>query len=439
MANNHLKRDLTLFGLTMIAAGASIGSGIFKTPARIADLLHTPALIISVWVLGGISAIAGALTLAELGGMFPKAGGIYIYIREAYGRAAAFLYGWANLLIINTGGMAGIALVFATYLNILYPVNKLFAAACLIVFATVVNVLGVKVSEIFANIFGSLKILGIGFIVLLGLFFVAQNTGGQPDFSFSSGTQPDHLGDAFATALIGVLYSYGGWQHATYLSGEVKNPSKNIPLGLIFGAGIVTILYVTVNLAYLRLLPVEQLAHSEAVASDAVRTIFPEGGKWIAALIMSSTLGTMIIYAASVPRVYFAMANDGVFFKQFAQVHPTYRTPVFAIVAQSVWALVILFFMGSFDKIIGYEEFMDWGFLLVAASTVFVFRKTQKTMERPYRVFGYPLPPIVFCGIAGWFLFMILTGEHSWQSAVTGLVIMALGLPFYWYFKRQKN
>ncbi len=432
---NQLKRDLSLYGLTMIAVGASIGSGIFKTPARIAGLLQSPALIFSVWILGGVVAMAGALTLAELGGMFPNAGGIYIYIREAYGRAAAFFYGWANLLVINTGGLATVGLVFAAYLNILIPVNQLFAAATLIVFSTVVNIMGVKMGEIFSDIFSGLKILGIAFIVLLGLFFVSSHTA-APNFSFSSGAHPAHLGEAFATALIGVLYSYGGWQHATFLAGEAKNPGRTLPLGLIFGASIVTLLYITVNFAYLRLLPVADMAASQAVASDAVQTIIPQGGKWIAALIMCSTLGTMIIFTMTLPRVYFAMANDGLFFKQLATIHPVYRTPVVAIVVQAAWALVLLFFMGTFDRIMGYVEFMDWVSLLAAALAVFIFRAKRKDMARPYRVFAYPLPPVVFCGVASWFLFMVLTGKDSWQSAAAGLGVLAVGVPFYLYFRK---
>jgi basic amino acid/polyamine antiporter, APA family len=438
--SKELKQTLSLYGLVMISVGASIGSGIFKSPSITADLLRTPNLIILAWVFGGVVALTGALTLGELGSLYPKAGGIYIYIREAYGEVTSFLYGWANLLVMNTGSMVGISLTFAAYFNVWFPgANEVTVAATAIVLVTIVNVLGVDIGEIFSNIFTTLKIIGIATIILFGFIFVTKNHLGTDVIQPLVANRPSSaVATAFATALIGVFWSYGGWQHTTFLSGEAKNPQRNIPMAMVIGASVVTLLYVSVVVAYMRLLPIETMAASKAVASDAVGTIFPDARKWIALLIMVSTFGTMVIYSMSLPRVYFAMANDGVFFKEMTYLHPKFRTPVVAIVAQSGWALVLLNFMRTFKDVIDYVEFMDWVFLFMAGTTIFVFRKKYPNALRPYKAWLYPVTPILFCLLSGWFLVMVLTGPHSGARAMTGLGVMFLGLPFYYLFRRQK-
>lgn len=379
--SDNLKQNLTLFGLVMIGVGASIGSGIFRTPGLVAKSLPDAQLILIVWALGGVYTLCGALTFAELGGLFPRTGGIYHYLREAYGEPVAFLYGWSNIFIINTGSIAGLALTFAGYLNVLTPVNERFTAMSIIVFVTLVNIFGVKISEIFSSIFTSLKIIGIALIVMVGLFFFTNaplNEGLNP----IQPALPTDIWSAFALAFIGVLWSYGGWHHVSFLSGEAKNPRRNIPLAMIIGASIVTLLYVTINYAYVRLLPIEQLSTSTAVAADAMSRVFTEGGKWIAVLIMASTFGTLVIYAMSLPRVYFQMAKDGNFFSQMAYIHPTFRTPIVAIIVQSVWALVLLFYK-DFGQLLTYITFTDGLFFLLSAFTIFIFRIKRPDADRP--------------------------------------------------------
>ena len=435
--SDNLKQNLTLFGLVMIGVGASIGSGIFRTPGLVAKSLPDAHLILIVWILGGVYTLCGALTFAELGGLFPRTGGIYHYLREAYGEPVAFLYGWSNIFIINTGSIAGLALTFAGYLNVLTPVNERFTAMSIIIFVTVINVFGVKISEIFSSIFTSLKIIGIALIVLVGLF-VTQNTVATQGVAMpNSPALPTDMWSAFAAAFIGVLWSYGGWHHVSFLSGEAKNPRRNIPLAMMIGASIVTLLYVTINFAYVRLLPINQLATSTAVAADAMSSVFTEGGKWIAVLIMASTFGTLVIYAMSLPRVYFQMAKDGNFFSQMAYIHPTFRTPIVAIVVQSVWALVLLFYK-DFGQLLTYITFTDGLFFLLSALTIFIFRIRRPDAERPVKTWLYPIIPIIFCTIATWFLLKTLFAENSSEQALAGLVVLGLGVPFYIYFKRKK-
>ena len=431
----QLKQSLGLFGLTMIAVGGSVGSGIFRSPGTVAAQLLDSQWILAVWLLGGVVVLAGALTYAELGGLFPKAGGIYQYIREAYGEKTAFVYGWSNLLVINTGGMAGLALTFASYFNVLTPVNERVAAVSVIVVVTLVNIFGVKIGELFSSTLTVLKIIGMVAIIGVGLFFVSKIDPSVPDAVLQRPTKD--FSAAFAAALIGVLFTVGGWQHASYLSGEAKNARRNIPLAMIFGAIIITILYVAVNVAYLRLLPMSELAASKAVASDAVSKVFKGGGLWIAVLIAISTFGTLVIYAMSVPRVYFAMASDGIFFKQLAYVHPRFGTPVVAIVVQSVWTIILMLFM-SFEQVIAYAVFIDQVFFLLAAFSIFIFRRRLPNAERTVRTWLYPLPPLVFCSISAWFLWKTLTGEQAANQALGGLAVMACGLPFYFYFKRKQ-
>lgn len=433
----QLKKELSLFGLTMIAIGSCIGSGIFMTPAKIAAQLPDPNWIIGVWILGGVVALTGALTFAELGGLFPKAGGVYVFLKEAYGSLVAFLYGWVILMVITTGAIAALSLTFAKYLDSVLGFGEEFqlgAAIISIVLVTAVNVFGVKTGEFFSNLFTVLKLLGIFLIIALGILWAAPAEG-----LFETEINPEKsLSSAFALALIGVLWSYGGWHHTSYLAGEAKNPKRDIPRAMIFGALVVTLVYVLANVAYLNMLPIDQIANSEAVATDAVQTIIPNAAIIIALLIAISTFGTTGIYTLTAPRIYFAMAKDGVFFKGLSKLHSTYGTPMFAIVLQSAWAIVLLLFWGTFHDLITYVVFMDWVFMTLAAISIFLFRKKMKDAERPYKTVLYPITPLVFIAISLWFIVSTLIGQP--EQALAGIIILGLGLPVYFYFiKKQKT
>ena len=430
----QLRRELTLYGLTMVAIGSCIGSGIFLTPSQIARYLPSPLYILLVWTLGGIIALAGALTFAELGSMFPQAGGVYEYLKKAYGPIFGFLYGWSYLLIMSSGAIAALAIAFATYLAVLVPLDQrgiTIVAVVSIICVTLVNILRVKAGEVFASVFTGLKLMGIAAIVVIGLFM------GDPEI-MSSGQTASAFGgslfNAFGLALVGVLWSYGGWQHATYLAGEAIQPRRTVPRALIIGATVVALAYVAINLAYLFLLPVDEIAASPSVAADAVETIFPFSGKIVAMMIAISVIGTAGIYTLSSPRLYYAMASDRLFFKGLAAVHPRFRTPVNAILLQSGWAIFLLFLWGTFEDVITYVVFTDWIFFFLAAVSVFVFRIRMKDEPRPYKTWGYPVTPIVF--IVCTFLFVVNTLIQKPLQAWAGLMLVAVGIIIYFGFKK---
>lgn len=439
---SELRRSLSLYGLTMIAIGCTIGSGIFRTPGNVAVQVHLPEYVIALWVLGGVVALAGALTFAEMGGMFPGAGGLYVYLREAYGDVVGFLYGWFILFCSTAGAIAALALVCSEHLCYLYGTGKdsvweLPLAAGIIIFLTIVNLFGVKIGEWIANIFGGAKLVGLALIIGAGWFFANPQAATANATSDFSNTPPDNLMSAFALGFIGVLWSFGGWQHASYMAGETKDPQRTVPRAMILGAIIITLVYVLANVAYMRLLPVEQIAYSKTVAADAMNTVTPMGGTLMAFLIALSTFGSIGIYSVTSPRMYYAMAKDGVFFAKLAEIHPKWRTPVWAMLIQSSWALVLLFFWGTFNDLIEYVTFLDWIGLMLVGTTIFVFRKKRPDAERSYRTTLYPITPIVFVGICAWFVCFNIVGSR--EKALAGLVVVVAGLLAYWLFFRKKD
>ena len=431
-----LPRVLTLYGLTMVAVGSCIGSGIFLTPSQVASHVMDPVLVLGAWTLGGVVALTGALSFAELGAMFPNAGGVYVYLREAYGPLAGFLYGWAYFTVINSGSIAALTIAFAYYVSFLIPLSEtgqVTLAIGAVVTITVVNVFRVKVAEYFTNALTGLKLAGIGVVVLIGLFMGTSSI--ELDYSGArSLLTNDGLG-AFGLAMVGVLFSYGGWQHASYLSGEAVDPQRTIPRAMIFGALIVTAAYLLINVAYMMLLPVAGMAVSTRVAADAVGTVLPWGGRLVAVLIAVSTFGTALIYTLSAPRIYFAMADDGLFFRKLAEVHPEFRTPVYAVVTQSVWAVALILFWGTFEKVITYVTFTDWIFFTATACVVILFRFRRPAVERPYRTFACPVTTLIFILISGWFVINTLIRQPDQAGA--GLVFLALGCPVYLLFRRR--
>ncbi len=430
-----LAKELTLYGLIMVAIGSCIGSGIFVTPSQIAGLIPSSSLIILVWALGGLIALTGALTFGELGALFPKAGGIYVFLKEAYGGWLGFLYGWAYLVIITSGSIAVLSLAFSHYLSFFIPMDntwKTIISIITISLLTALNVFRAKFGEIFSNIFTGLKIIGILIIICSGIIF------GSSGFSFSDFrfVMPAGTGlSAFGVALTGVLFSYGGWQHASFLAGETKNPSRNVPIAMITGAAVVTLIYLLVNISYMLLLPVEKIVSSEKVAAEAVSTIIPFGGILVAGLIAVSTFGTIGIYTLSAPRIYYAMAEDGLFFKGIAKVHPKFRTPVNAIIIQSVWSVILLLFWGTLENLITYTVSVEWIFYTLAAAGIFIFRRKLRNTDRPYKTFGYPVTPLIFIIINIWFIINITINKPL--HMLIGFCFLLLGVPFFLYFKRK--
>jgi len=435
----QLKRRLTLYGLVMIAVGSCIGAGIFATPNVVVQDVPHHGWALAAWVLGGIIALTGALTMAELGGMYPQAGGVYVFLKEAYGRLAGFLYGWVMLLVINAGALAALSLIFADYMQFFLPglgeKGKVWLAVGTIFGLTGMNILGVQISQLFANLFTGLKLLALGGIVFVGLFFFGEQL---PTLNLDLTREaPENLGSALLAGLIGVLFSIGGWHHASYVAGEAVEPRRTVPRAMVLAALIVTLVYVLANLGYMLMLPLPELQASTAVAGDALLKFTPTGGKIAALIIAVSIFGTIGVYTMTAPRIYFAMARDGVFFQGLAKVHPRFRTPFNAMLIQVVWASVLLLFWETFHNLIAYVTFMDIAFMALAGAGLFVLRRTRPEHPRPFRVWGYPFVPLIFVGISAAFVINMLVQRP--QQAWAGLALLGLGALAWLAFNKQEK
>ncbi|HRH43167.1 MAG TPA: amino acid permease [Pyrinomonadaceae bacterium] len=426
------KKQIGLYALTMIAIGSSIGSGIFKTPSEIAGYLPSEGLMLLVWMAGGLIAICGALTFAKISAQFPQVGGFYVFLKSAFGELPAFLFGWSMLVVINTGSLAALSLVFTSYLSSFIPLSEIaqvIVAVITIVLLTVMNVVGVKFGSIFASIFTSAKLLGILFVVFLGIFFGINHNINFFNTGFPPNPKDLSLISAFGLALIGVSFSFGGYQHATFVAAEVKNAEKIVPKALVLGIAIVCLAYLTINVAYLRFLPIEQIAASKMVATDAINTIWTLGGKFVSFLIVLSVLGTIGIYILTAPRIYFAMADDKLFFKKFAEIHPKYKTPFWAIIFQSIWTIFLLIFWQTFSNLITFVVFVDTAFFFLTAATYFVLIK-QKSIN------GI-VAAIIFMAMTGFIVINTLIEKPT--EAIAGIIFLAIGTIIFFIFKNNQK
>jgi len=432
---SELKKKLNLYGLTMIAVGGCIGAGIFTAPGQVAEGIDSQAFVLLIWLLGGFVALMGALTFSELGSLFPKSGGVYVYLKEAYGDLVGFLYGWVILLVINTGAMAFLAELFAEYIIVFEFFNqfdKEFLAVAAVLLLTWINIFGVNIIQLFANLFTGLKLLAIIAIVLLGIWFVSDT--GVETFEFTLSNAPDNYWTAIFVGLIGVFFSMGGWHHTTYLSGETINASKTVPRAMVLGVLTVTLMYILINWVYMLLLPIEAIAETRTVAGDAFHQIFPAWGRQaISIMVAISVFGTIGIYTVTAPRIYFAMAKDEIFFKQLAYLHPRHKTPVVAMVTQ---ALVTCFLILAFDKLydlMAFVTFMDILFMTLAAFTVFIFRKKLSHVKREIKVPLYPIVPALFVILSSvfvWITFWQVKGP-TWRA----MLVLAMGVPVFFLFR----
>jgi APA family basic amino acid/polyamine antiporter len=444
-----LARRLGLFDATMIVMGGIIGSGIFMNPAVVARLVHTPFLILGVWMLGGLVALIAAFIWAELAALRPEVGGQYAYLREAYHPLVAFLYGWGLLLVIQTGGMAAVAVTFARYfleLTSLRVADKVVAALALIAL-TAINCLGVRAGSTVQSLLMVLKILAILGLIVCGLWFVGL-TGPEPATTATAGTGGTGLVLSFGflttlgAAMVPVLFAYGGWQTSTFVAGEIREPQKNLPRALIIGVTGVIILYLGVNFVCLRALGVSGLANTTTPASDVMRLAFGQtGARVIAAGIAISTLGFLSQGMLTAPRVYFAMAEDGLFFRSVAKLSPKTQVPVIAIVLQGVLAVAIALW-GKYEQILNYVVSVDFIFFGATAACIFVFRRRagiSGITEGPRtfaRVPGHPLTTALFVAIC-WLVVINTVYKYPTNTGI-GLAILLAGIPAF-YFWRARN
>lgn len=431
-----LARRLGLFDATMIVMGGIIGSGIFMNPSVVALQVHTPFLILSAWTIGGLFALAAGFIWAELAARRPEVGGQYAYLREAFHPVVAFIYGWVLLLVVQTGGMAAVAVTFSRYFVELTNVSIGYAQLAAIVLAvlTIINCLGVRAGSTVQSILMVLKILALAALVVCG--FVLTQPANNPSELLDRPVSSDLL-TAFGAALVPVIFAYGGWQTATFVASEIKEPRRNLPRGLILGVAGVVVLYLAANVVYITVLGTDGLAASAAPASDVMRTALGDfGARAIAAGIAISTVGFLSQSMLTAPRVYFAMAQDGLFFKSVGTVHPQTRAPIVAIALQGLLAIAIAF-LGTYERILNYVVSVDVIFFGLTACCIFVFRKRLRNEEPGVvKVPGHPVTTLVFIAIC--WVVAINTVYRFPGNTLIGIAIMLAGLPAYWFWRARR-
>ena len=435
-----LARRLGLFDATMIVMGGIIGSGIFINYYVVAQVVHTPVLILSAWLAGGVIALAGAFIYAELADRMPQVGGQYAYIREAYHPSVAFVYGWGLLLVTQTGGMAAVSIAFARYtieLTGTHAPDWLLAVVVLAVL-TVVNCMGVRMGGTVQDVLMVLKIGAIGALVIAGWAFVHPS-----QWAWHPAMDRPLSGSfvsAFAAAMVPVLFSYGGWQTSCFVAGEMRDPRKDLPRGLLIGVLGVIALYLAAGFVYVRALGAVGLAATSTPASSVMRLALGEpGAKLIAAGIAISGLGFLSQGILTAPRVYFAMADDGLFFRALAWVHPRTRVPVVAIVVQSVWTIVIAL-SGKYEQILNYVVATDFIFFGLSATCLFVFRHRDRVRGEKwtgYRVPGHPFTTFGFVAVS--WLVVLNTMVRYPKDSLVGTAILLAGIPVYFFWGRRRS
>ncbi len=425
-------RRLGLFSATMAVIGGIIGSGVFLSPAVVAARVGSARLTLAAWVAGGVIALAGALCFGELGARRPRAGGGYVYLREAFGPLPAFLYGWALVLVIATGATAAVAVTFASYA---VPLLGLSRAATLplaigaIVVLSGVNYVGVKPAAVTQNVFTVLKLAALAALIVVGLLGPASPVLPQPAPSFAA--FPVALGGA----LVPVLFAYGGWQQTNFIAEELIAPERTLPRALLLGVAGVVAVYLLANIAYLRVLGPAGLAASSAPAAGVMaRVLGPAGTRFISAGIAVSTFGFLNLVMLVTPRVFQAMAADGVFLKRLADLHPSYRTPTGAIVFMGAWSIVLAL-SGTYAQLLDYVVFGDWIFFGLTVASLFIYRAREAGPQAGFRVPAYPWTPVLFVLAAAYVVASSIVANP--RNAAVGTGLLALGVPAYWLGRRR--
>jgi APA family basic amino acid/polyamine antiporter len=431
----QLLRALGWWEATAIVMGIMIGTGIFIVPAEITRLMGTKDAALSVWAVAGLLSLFGALSFAELAAMMPQAGGQYIFLREAYGSLTGFLCGWSFFVAAQTAGISVLAVGFAEYAGEFLPLTpweQKGAAAVSIVVLTAINYRGVREGGALQSILTGAKVGAIAIIILLGYALVRGLPGGADTLAAPTGHR---FVASFGVAMVGAFWAFEGWNACTFAAGEVKRPERNVPLALIMGTVAVIVIYMALNMVYYHVLPMDQVARSSRVGADAAARIFGHTGAYLVSLlIIISTLGSLNGSILAAPRVYYAMATDGVFFSWCARVHPRFHTPHVALLVQCGWAIVLVA-AGTYDQLFTYAIFAAFVFYALTALAVVVLRRKRPDVARPYRVFGYPYVPLIFVLGAAWFLVNTLVEEPV--EAGCGAIMLAVGVLVYWFWKRQ--
>lgn len=434
-----LARSLGLGSAIAVLIGSTIGSGIFRSPAGIAARLPDEKLFLLAWVVGGVLSLCGALTFAELSSALPRTGGVFVYLREAFGRLPAFLFGWAELTIIRASALGAISLVFAEYFLRFFSFAetdlavRLVAVSAILIVATL-NFMGVRFGALVQNMTTVAKFGAI--LLLAGAAFLIGARVPAPALTEALAVGRTGTLSVFGLALISVLWVYDGWADVTFLSGEVKRPERNLPIALIVGTLAVIAIYTVANLAYLRLLPIDEIAASKLVAADAAyRIVGGFGVKLVSLTVMISAFGTLNGSMMTGPRIFFAMAEDGLFFRKVAAVHRRFNTPYVAIWLATALAIAFLM-IRTFEQLADAFVLGIWPFYAGGVAAVFVLRRKQPDLERPYRVWGYPFTPMLFIGAA---VFLLANSLVRDISAVIGFAIILAGIPVFYVWEKRRR
>jgi APA family basic amino acid/polyamine antiporter len=452
MAQNELKRQLTLFDAVMIICGDMIGSGIFFATGAMAETLPSPGGVLLVWILAGLLALAGALSCAELSASLPYAGGDYIYIKEAYGKLMGFLSGWSSFLVTFSGAIAFLAVSFNEFMSFFFPIlgskEALFSATVasfpitvtvgtvfailIVVLISALHCIGVRQGSLMQNILTTLKIGALLGIIILAIAFGEGDTAHfRPLFDW----QKIGSFSVFGAAFIPAIFAYSGWNAIIYIAGEVREPERNLPRALLIGNLIVIALYLVINVVYIYGVPVTEMKGEVRVSEAATTALFGyQTSAWITAIITVSILGALNVVTMLGPRIYYAMAQDGVFFRGLARVHPRFGTPANAIILQAVWACLLIV-TGTFGTLFTYVSVIITLFSAFTVGSVMVLRWKRPDLRRPYKLWGYPIVPILFIVAHLWIVWGSLTEKPL--ETLWGVFIVGLGIPAYLIWRNR--
>ncbi len=451
----ELKRELGIWAAMAIVIGTVIGSGLFLVPQTMVQSVGTGGYVMLVFVVGGLLSLAGALSYAELGAAMPGAGGEYVYLTEAYGPVWGFLYGWTQMWVAKSGSIATLATAFFEYMATFRPdLEKVFytiplpigehgaplplkygqiLAMVLILFLGLINYFGVKAGGDVQVVMTAIKVGAIGVVIVAGLMY--RNAGTATAHAQTPLAPLTAAG--FFAALVAALWAYDGWNNVSMVASEVKHPQRYLPLALIGGTLAVMVLYLLANTAYFHVLSAAEVGANKRVAAAMMQRVFGGwGASAVSVAVMISIFAALNGSILSGSRVPYALARDGIFFRSFATVHPRFATPSVSILGLSLWAAVLVF-SGRYDQLYNYVIFASWLLYGMTTAAVIVLRRTRPDLQRPYRTLGYPAVPLLFVGAA--VLLEVFTLKNSPRESVAGIVLILLGLPFYFYWKRRNR
>ncbi len=436
-----LVRSLGLLSSIGLVIGITIGGGIFRTPAGIAERVPDPAWMMAVWILGGVIVLCGALSFAELSASMPETGGMYVYLREGWGRPYGFLYGWAQLVLIRAAALGGISSVFGEYFMRVVGMDPIanprmadYLAAGAILFAGATNIVGVQLGALFAGL-STITKFGALALMVLASFLMGGSVGAS--FEHLAGTGAAVDAGVFGLALISVMWAYDGFADLTFASGEVKDPQRNLPRAIIIGTVLIIAIYLLANAAYLYVNPIGVMAKSRLIAADTMGALFGQiGVSFVAVVVMISTFGSLMGSMLASPRIFFAMADDNLLFEPIARVHPKWKTPHVAIGLASLLGVAMVMTQ-TFEQLTDTFVLAMWPFYALSVAAIYTLRKSQPQLNRPYKVVGYPFVPAVFVAAAIYLVVNALWTEPVWTSITFAVVLLGLPVYYLWFANRR--